>query len=156
LNIINNFRLKSYITGFVEGEGCFSISFNLRPRLISGIKVRPSFVIGQNERNLRILKMVKDYFDCGSIRYFQNDSIFRYEARSLREINQIIIPHFLETPLIGVKSTDFDNFYKVYQMMSKGLHLRPDTLKEIVNIAYKINGGNRKLSKNELLNKITS
>jgi hypothetical protein len=35
-----------YVTGLVDGEGCFSVSFTLRKRLKIGIETRPSFSIG--------------------------------------------------------------------------------------------------------------
>jgi hypothetical protein len=56
-----------YLTGFVDGEGCFSVSFTKRGKLKTGIEVRPSFSIGQNRRSLPVLERAKDYFGCGAI-----------------------------------------------------------------------------------------
>jgi hypothetical protein len=42
-----------YITGLVEGEGCFSVSFNLRDSLKVGIETRVSFSVSLNKRDFR-------------------------------------------------------------------------------------------------------
>src|SRR5205085_9866345 len=40
-----------YATGLVEGEGCFCVSFALRPKLRTGLEVRTSFSLSLNERD---------------------------------------------------------------------------------------------------------
>src|SRR5690349_8682325 len=45
--------LNSYISGFVDGEGCFCVSFQPRKRHRFGWEVRPSFSVSQNARKSR-------------------------------------------------------------------------------------------------------
>ncbi|PJA87737.1 MAG: endonuclease, partial [Candidatus Moranbacteria bacterium CG_4_9_14_3_um_filter_40_7] len=76
----------SYVSGFIDGEGCFSVSFNFREKLKTKIEVRPSFSIGQNMRSLEILKMIQKFFDCGSIRFCKNDQCYKYETRNIGDL----------------------------------------------------------------------
>jgi hypothetical protein len=68
----------AWITGFVDGEGSFCISFNLKKRFTSGIDVRPSFSVSQKSDkagiNLILLKRIQEFFNCGFIRLSKIDN----------------------------------------------------------------------------------
>lgn len=142
----------SYISGFADGEGCFSVSFNYRAKLKTKIEVRPSFAIGQNKRSLEILKKIQNYFDCGSIRFSNQDQCYKYEVRNISEIMRKIIPHFKKYPLQSSKKEDFGIFKTICEDISRSKHLNIEHLKNIIHLAYKMNGaGKRKYSEAELL-----
>ena len=103
----------SYITGFVDGEGTFSVSFNYRAKLNTNVEVRPSFSISQHKRNLEILKRIRDYFGVGSIRFSKRDQNYKYEVRSLNDLLKKVIPHFEEFPLRTTKQKDFKLFREI-------------------------------------------
>ena len=42
--------ISSYISGYVDGEGCFTVSFSPRSKLRVGWEVRPSFSVSQNSK----------------------------------------------------------------------------------------------------------
>lgn len=67
-----------WISGFVDGEGRFCVSFNLKKRLSLGIEVRPSFSISQTKDreglNLKCLQDFLSFFDCGFIRFSKRDN----------------------------------------------------------------------------------
>jgi len=143
---------NSYITGFTDGEGCFSVSFNKRSKLNTNIEVRPSFSISQKKFSLRLLERIKKHFNCGGIRYSKSDGTYKYEVRSLTNLNDIIIPHFQKYSLQTAKKDDFDKFVKICNMMKKNLHRNKDKLKEIIDIAYEMNTcGKRRYKKKDLL-----
>ena len=145
-------NFASYITGFTDGEGCFSVSFNLRAKLKTGIEVRPSFSISQNKRSLDILKEIKDYFGCGFIRFSKKDQSYKWEIRSVDNLIKKIIPHFQSFPLRASKKKDFDIFSKVCEMINQSKHLNKNLLAEIIESSYKMNtSGKRKYKKAELL-----
>lgn len=142
----------SYVSGFVDGEGCFSISFNLRAKLKTGIEVRPSFSIGQNKRSLKLLEKIREHFGCGSIRFSDRDQCYRYETRDISEIVRKIIPHFQKFPLQSEKAKDFELFRGICSMISSSKHLNPEHLGRIIHTAYQMNGsGKRKYTEAELL-----
>jgi hypothetical protein len=128
----------NYITGFVDGEGSFSITIS--PRDFKDVKweVRPSFSISQHKRNRRILFKIKNYFGCGTIRPNREDNTYKYEVRSLQDLKNIIIPHFKKYPLQTTKRIDFEIFTKVIQIMEEGRHLTKDGLKEIIELLRKL------------------
>ena len=147
-----NKELVWYITGFVDGEGCFSVSFNRREKMKSGIEVRPSFSIGQNKRSLDILKDIQNYFGCGAIRFSKHDQTYKYEVRSVGDIQKHIIPHFEKYPLQTSKLLDFQHFSWICSQVSALRHLNKSYLAEIIDRAYQMNeAGKRKYSKHELL-----
>ncbi len=143
---------SSYISGFVDGEGCFLISFTLRKKLHTGIEVRPSFSIGQNERNIELLKKIRLYFGCGTIRYSYHDRTYKYEVRSLYDLITKIIPHFIHFPLRSSKQKDFEKFKIICKLMFKNYHRNINRLDEIIKIACAMNpSGKRKYKQEELL-----
>src|SRR3989344_5131251 len=103
-------EFSSYLTGFVDGEGCFSVSFNLRNKFSTGIEVRPSFSVSQHKRNLNILKEVRNYFGVGGIRYSKRDGNYKYEVRSIKDLIKRIIPHFDKYYLKTSKNADYKIF----------------------------------------------
>lgn len=142
----------SYVSGFIDGEGCFSVSFNFREKLNTKIEVRPSFSIGQNMRSLDILKKIQKFFGCGSIRFCRNDQCYKYETRNIDDLRNHIIPHFRKFPLMTIKKADFEIFSEICDKIVQLKHLNPDYLREIIDLAYKMNGyGKRKYKKEKLL-----
>ncbi len=142
----------SYISGFADGEGCFSVSFNLRAKLKTGIEVRPSFSIGQNKRSLKLLQEIQQFFGCGSIRFSSRDNCYKYESRDISELMRKIIPHFEKFPLQSDKVKDFNIFRDICKEISTAKHLNPGHLKQIIHLAYQTNGsGKRKYKEAELL-----
>jgi hypothetical protein len=51
--------LDSYISGFVDGEGCFCVSFQPSNRHRFGWEVRPSFSVSQNAERSKLLHVIK-------------------------------------------------------------------------------------------------
>lgn len=144
--------INSYITGFTDGEGCFSVSFSHRKKMNFGIEVRPSFSVSQNRRNLEIIKEFRNFFGCGGIRFSKIDQNYKYEVRSLENLVKVIIPHFQKYPLRTSKEKDFNLFTQICSLMNQNLHLNRDGLINIIDIAYQMNeSGKRKYSKQELL-----
>ena len=141
-----------YVTGFVDGEGCFSVSFNKRARFATGIEVRPSFAIGQNKRSLQILKEMQSYFGCGGLRFCNGDQTYKYEVRKIGDLMKKIIPHFEKFPLKTNKSSDFEIFKRVCELVYQSKHLNTKYLEEIINLSYQMNvSGKRKYTREELL-----
>jgi len=112
-----------YVTGLAEGEGCFCVSFALRPKLRTGLEVRPSFSLSLNEKDRDLLERLQAFFECGSIRRSEADRTFKYEARSAYELTHRITPHFECFPLRGAKAKSFEGFSQVCRMIEQGDHL---------------------------------
>lgn len=141
-----------YVTGFTDGEGCFSISFNRRAKLKTGIEVRPSFCLAQNKRSLQVLKDIHTYFGCGAIRFSKRDQMYKYEVRSIRNLRSRIIPHFQKYPLRTSKAQDFVVFAEVCELIAGSHHLNSEYLAQIIHKSYLMNeAGLRRTTQEELL-----
>jgi len=141
-----------YITGFADGEGCFSVSFTKRAKMNTGLEVRPSFSIGQNKKSLALLQQLHTYFGCGAIRFSRHDQLYKYEVRSIRDLRERVIPHFKKYPLKTAKQDDFLTFSWICDQIAASKHLNKDCLKQIIEKAYAMNqSGKRRDTKLNLL-----
>ena len=148
----NSTDFSWYVTGFVDGEGCFSVSFNLRSRFKTGIEVRPSFMVAQNKRSVEVLKEIQAYFGCGGLRFVNSDQTYKYEVRKIGDLIKKVIPHFQKFPLKTSKKKDFEKFVRICELVYQSKHLNRKYLEEIINFGYEMNGlGKRKYTKEELL-----
>lgn len=149
-------EFASYITGFTDGEGTFSVSFSRRSKLKTGIEVRPSFSISQHKRSKAILIQIQEYFGCGGIRFSAKDQNYKYEVRSIQNLIKNIIPHFEKYPLLTNKKQDFEAFRKICLLVHANKHRNSESLREIIENAYTMNVcGKRKYLKKELLKFLT-
>lgn len=141
-----------YVSGLVDGEGCFHVSFSLRKKLRIGIETRPSFSISLNCRDLMLLQGVHQYFGCGAIRYSESDRTYKYESRSIADLVQRIIPHFEKYALHGSKQNDFVRFADICRSVHAAQHLNRERLKGIIDSAFEMNpSGKRMRAKCDLL-----
>lgn len=122
-----------YVTGLVEGEGCFYVG--ILPRRLEQVdwEVRPSFSLSQSRKNREIVFKLKDFFGCGWIRPSKNDDTLKYEVKSLKELKEKIIPHFEKFPFEGKKRKDFKIFKEIIEMMDRGDHLNKEGLIKIID-----------------------
>ena len=131
--------LPSYISGYVDGEGCFTVSISPRPTLRVGWEVRPSLSVSQNGDRSEVLLEIQRYFDCGTLRPDRSDKTMKWETRSLSLLIERVIPHFRAYPLRSGKREDFDRFALVCEAMIRGRHLELEGLSEIVRWACAMN-----------------
>ena len=129
-------KLINWIVGFVDGEGCFSVSVFRNRTSKNGFQVMPEFVVTQGAKSLNVLEEIKTFFNCGSIfvnRRHDNhkENIYRFCVRSIKDLDQIIIPFFNENPLKTSKKNDFTLFCKIVKMMIKRHHLTLEGLNKI-------------------------
>lgn len=127
-----------YLDGLVDGEGCFSISFNRHKN--NRIEVRLIFEIELREDDKEILTRVQKTLGCGNIyylnyaRYRKWKPHFKYKVSNLKDITQKIIPFFNRYPLQAKKKKSFKLFSKVASLMLLKKHLNPEGILEIKNL----------------------
>ncbi len=141
-----------YLSGYTDGEGSFCVSFSPRSKLRIGLEVRPSFSISQNSDRSEVLNMFQQLFDCGTIRPDRSDKTFKYETRNLDDLIEKVIPFFERFPLKSSKNNDFILFARVCRLMNFGKHLEKVGMKEIIQLAVRMNtSGIRKYKTQELI-----
>ncbi len=131
--------LPSYISGYVDGEGCFTVSISPRPTLRVGWEVRPSVSVSQNGDRSEVLLAIQEYFGCGSLRPDRSDLTLKWETRRLSAILSSVIPHFQKYPLQSGKRRDFELFADICERMTRGEHREADGLGAIVRRAGEMN-----------------
>lgn len=135
-----------WIVGFVDGEGCFTVSIfkNQKAQRKLGWQVFPEFVVSQSKKSINTLEIIKHYFKCGYI--IQNkrkdnhhEDMYKFCVRSLTDLNQKIVPFFTKYQLKSAKHNDFLIFRKILKMINKKYHLDSQKLKEITKLALQMN-----------------
>lgn len=129
-----------WITGFVDGEGCFYVGVNPHPDMESGFQVLPEFTVVQHERDVQLLHAMKAFFGCGVVRRNHGERM-AYRVRGREHLLRHIIPFFVEHPLRTKKRLDFEKFRRVLLMMERGDHLQADGVAKIREIAAEMNRG---------------
>ena len=144
--------LLSYISGFIDGEGCFCISFTPSKRHCYGWEVRPSFSVSQNSDRSEILTQIQDLWDCGFIRPDRSDSTLKFEVRKIDDLVKKVLPHFQQYPLLSSKQGDVKKFDLVCRLVYAKQHLELEGFRKIVEVAVSMNSsGKRKYTKDEIL-----
>lgn len=144
-------RLKiiGWIVGFVDGEGCFTISLHKNPTTSSGWQIMPEFIVTQGEKSKQALKVMKNFFGCGSLFVNRRDDnhkedLYRYCVRSQKELREIIIPFFKQYPLKTSKRNDFEKFSQVLSLMENSEHLHLEGVRKIIKIIETMNTRKRR------------
>ena len=134
-------RLESqWITGFVDGEGCFFVGINQNSTMTLGFQVLPEFIVVQHERDEQILHALKKFWGVGVIRKNHGNRLC-YRVRGLKHLQEKIIPFFQKHPLKNKKNIDFLKFQKILQLMERKEHLTKNGLLKIDTLRLEMNRG---------------
>ena len=105
-----------YISGFSDGEGCFSVTLSHHKRMCYGLCIIPNFVISQNIESISVLQEIQSYFGCGTLR--KDKDVYRYKIRKLSDLQTRIRPHFEMYPLHTQKAQDFKIFCELCDLIA--------------------------------------
>ena len=129
-----------WITGFVDGEGCFHVGINPHKEMTAGFQVLPEFTVVQHKRDVQILHALKAHFGCGVVRVNHGDRM-AYRVRGQQHLLEHIVPFFVKHPLKTKKNIDFLKFRDIVLMMAADIHLTSEGVEQIRAIAAKMNRG---------------
>lgn len=122
----NQILNPSWVTGFTDAEGFFSVILTQRSN--SKWRIMVSFEINLDKKDIAILHSVRDYFGVGSVYSSPNRSLCVYRVNKIDDIINVIIPHFVDYPLLTKgrrKYSDFVLWSKVVNIISNKEHLTP-------------------------------
>ena len=136
--------LSAYISGYADGEGCFTVSIAPRATLAAGWEVRPSFSVSQNRDRAEVLHAIQATFGCGSIRPDRSDLTLKWETRRLEDLLGRVIPHLEAYPLLSGKRLDFERFAAICRTMADGEHRKREGLIRIVELARAMSPSGRR------------
>src|SRR5438477_2898481 len=88
-----------YVTGFIDGEGCFCASIHRMPTR-RGWYIGPVVQAYQHRDRVDILERLQAFFGCGKIRpKGPNSSLVTWSVDGVKTIVEKILPHFDRYPL---------------------------------------------------------
>lgn len=133
-----------YIVGFVDGEGCFAITFSkhktkrwkVDPQLIFEIELRGD--------DRPILEQIQTRFDCGRIYHLDYVRYgwmphAKYAVKSYKDIIRKVIPFFRRYPLQGKKRKDFEKFCEAAEVFKQKGHLTEKGIERLHKIREGMN-----------------
>ncbi len=135
---------EQWVVGFVDGEGCFSISVVKNTGCRLGWQVQHEFSVTQASPSKPALEELIEFFGCGSIiENYRSDNhrypLIRYSVKRRSDLVGRIIPFFEQHPLITMKQRDFESFCAVISMMNEDQHLTRPGLERIALITETMN-----------------
>lgn len=137
-----------YITGLIEGEGCFCITISKHKTRTLGFDPRLAFEVEMIIEDKPLLESLQETFGCGQIyvlnyeRYGWRPHV-KYVVKNHKDITKIIIPFFKKYRLQGKKRHDFEYFCQAADIFRSNKHLLKEELEELREIQSKMNLRNR-------------
>ena len=129
----------NWVTGFVDGEGSFSVLIVQKNKLKVGWEVKPRFQLEVHKRDLGVIEEIKNFFVAGKISKYGPDAVqLRFESR--KDLASVYL-HFKKFKLITMKNADFELCCEVQDIIERGEHLTPYGLRKIVAIRAAMNWG---------------
>jgi hypothetical protein len=77
------------------------------------------FKITQHKNDEVLLTAIKEYFNCGYCYLRKQENTIDFKVTKFSDVNDIIIPFFINNPILGVKSLDFKDWCLVWEMVKK-------------------------------------
>ena len=131
-------RLDSrWVSGFVDGEGCFHVSINKIPKMSIGWQVLPEFRIVQHERDESVLKELQQFFQAGKV-VTNHGARKELRIRKLDDLKNVVL-FFKQHPLRTEKKKNLEMFAKILQLMEHKKHLTVEGLTDIANLCWSMN-----------------
>jgi hypothetical protein len=139
-----------WITGFVDGEGCFSIHFVRQPERANrrgyktGFQVAHQFVVTQGAKSAQSLELVQQFFGVGRLycnRRYDNhkENLNQFVVARRSDLLTKIIPFFRKYRLRTAKQLDFEKFVTCMKVIETDAHLTPSGLLQILEITQTMN-----------------
>ena len=128
-----------FVSGFSDAESTFAVTvFRQRSRW----QVSPIFQIRAHTRDLPLLNSIKAFFGgIGSIHVEKSKDMAGFYVRNLKDINNIIIPHFKKYPLLTCKKIEYELWIKCLEIINRKEHLTDSGLLKIISIKTSMNTG---------------
>lgn len=143
----NNEKLPGdYIAGFVDGEGCFYLTYRSeirydRPGKPKYFRWTPYFAINIRGDDREILEKIKTTVNCGNV-YMLNRKdgvkMAHYIIQNVDDLYTKILPFFKKYPLRAKKRHDFELWSKALQIRYGNKHDRVSCSPEDNKILFSI------------------
>ena len=138
---LKNFKLDpNWVTGFVDGEGCFHVSIIKNKNYKLGWQVQLGFTLGLHVKDKGLMEDIKKFLKVGNINFKHGPQSIQLSVKSLKEFETVII-HFDKFPLNTQKQADYKALKLAYFIIKNKEHLTKEGLRKIVAIKASMNLG---------------
>ena len=133
-----------YITGLIEGEGCFCITISKHKTKRLGLDPRMMFEVEMIIEDKPLLEKLQASLGCGQI-YVLSYSRYgwrphaKFAVKSHKDIFGKIIPFFKKYSLQGKKRKDFEYFCKASEIFLSKEHLTKEGIEKLRVIQSRMN-----------------
>jgi hypothetical protein len=103
--------------------------------------VKACFKVALHSKDLALIKQIQSFFGVGSISRDKRDNQAVFSVSSVKDLINVIIPHFDKYPLITQKRADFLLFKWIVEMINRKEHLTEEGLRKIASIKAAMNLG---------------
>ena len=137
-----------YVTGFIDGEGSFSISIGRHKTLKRGFEVRPEFEIELRADDQEILERILITIGCGKIYDCSYERYgwyphSKYKITSIKDMRDTLFPFLDAHSLQAKKKKSYSLFREIVLMVCNKQHLSDEGFYKIVGLRDEL----RKLGK---------
>ena len=141
-NVVSESNLCPYwVSGFADAESSFSLSMFKSSKSKAGWAVRPDFIINLHSKDTALLRMIHSFFGVGTIREREDRNVITYTVSSVRDITNVIIPHFDKYPLVTHKLADYLLFKKGVDLLNRKAHHELEGIMQILSAKASMNKG---------------
>ncbi len=144
----------NYIVGFVDGEGCFSVTCSKRDDIKAGYEIKAAFEMEVVIDDYPIMRRIYEtmnkpgqLYSFDFKRYPNWRPHCKMKVSNLKDITEKVIPFFQKYPLQSKKQKSFKVFCKIVRMIQNKKHLHLKHAIKIVALRNTMNPtgkGNRK------------
>ena len=135
----NTSDIKYWVSGFMSGEACFMIKVSKSKTHKLGSSTALYFLVNQHIRDAYLLENFTQFFDCGSFSIKEKSDIATFTVTNFNNILEKVIPFFVEYPILGIKSKDFEDFKQASLLIKSKTHLTRQGFDEILLIKSRMN-----------------
>ena len=128
-----------WVTGFIDGEGCFTVSIVKNKNLKHGWQVDPCFQISLHKKDKPVFEAIKKFLGVGHVTWHGPKAV-QLRVQSLKEL-ETVINHFQKFSLITKKRVDLKLLIMIVEKIKRKEHLTEDGLCKIVAIKGAMNLG---------------
>jgi hypothetical protein len=86
-----------------------------------------------------MLRKIHFFFGVGTIYERENNNSVTYAIQSLRDITNVILPHFDKYPLLTKKRADYVLFKQGVDLLNLKVHSKVEGIKEILSLKASMN-----------------
>lgn len=131
-----------FITGLFDAESSFVVAILKNSKYKTGWNVQSRVQIKMHEKDRTLIQSIKGFFgDIGYVSKPNNTSTVEFRVSTLKDLVDVILPHFDNYPLITKKHSDYLLFKQIVLLMLNKEHNTLQGIQKTVNIKASLNLG---------------